>query len=139
VPDSTRSPIPALAVAGIVRVSSGKVRTSPAPTAAASGNPTPSSVVVGAVDEYVFFRVPTAVAASAPSVSLDVAELPGVPAVVTLHNTRFTAVDVVLNTPISVIRMRPPVPPMSAQIGKVVDPAVVVSPAANFDTRISRY
>jgi len=114
-------------------VSSGNVKAKPEPIAAASGNPIPNSVVVGAVDVYVFRSVPTAVAASAASVSRDVAAVPGVPAVDNLHNTRLHAVVVVLNTPISVIRIRPPVPPTNAATGKVVDPADVVNPATNFD------
>jgi hypothetical protein len=106
---------------------------SPDPIAAPSGNPIPSSVVVGAVDVYVFRRVPTAVAPSPWSVSREVAAVPGVPAVDSRHSTRFTAVVVVLNTPISLIRIRAPVPPTSAASGNVVDPAVVVNPATNFD------
>jgi hypothetical protein len=133
VPDSSRIPIPAFAVAGMVSVSSGNVRMSPDPTAAPSGNPIPSSVVVGAVDVYVFRSVPTAVAPSAASVRREVAAVPGVPAVVNRHNTRFTAVDVVLKTPISLIRIRPLALPTSAASGSVVDPAVVVNPATNFD------
>ena len=93
----------------------------------------PSSVVVGAVDVYEFRRVPTAVAVSAESVSLDVAAVPGVPAVDNRHRTRFIAVVVVLNTPSSVIRMRPDADPTSAHNGRVVDPPDVVRPAANFD------
>jgi hypothetical protein len=117
----------------MVSVSSGKVSTIPDPVAAPNGNPIPSSVVVGAVDVYVFRNAPTAVAASADSVRRDVAAVPGVPAVLNRHRTRFTAVVVVLNTPISLIRILPPVPPTSAASGNVVDPAVVVNPATNFD------
>jgi len=133
VPDSTRNPIAAFATFSMVSVSSGNVRMSPDPIAAPKGNPIPNSVVVGAVDVYVFRKTPTAVAPSAESVSRDVAAVPGVPAVDSRHNTRLQAVAVVLNTPISVIRIRPPVPPTNAATGKVVDPADVVNPATNFD------
>jgi hypothetical protein len=87
--------MPALATAEMVRLSSGQVITIPAPIAAGIGMPKPSSVVVGAVPVYVFLRVPTAAAASAVSVNLEVAAVPGVPAVERRQRTTLQAVAVV--------------------------------------------
>src|SRR5690348_8646851 len=101
----------------------------PDAAAAPSGNFLPSVAVVGAVEVYVPLRTPTAVPGSELFGVAVVADEPGVPAVDRRQRSSVTAVVVVLNTSICRMRMYAPVPPTSAQIGSVVDPAVVVTVA----------